>query len=457
MTLRTIRIALFALLFWPASLRAHTKLMSSQPAAGSLLKAAPSEVRLVFNERPSAALASVRIVAPDGDTLVLRGLRVDRADPRALIADVPSGLGAGDYSIAWRVAGSDGHPRTGTIAFRILGADTTAIAPGSLTAVDTTPLSGPPGIPTENESGSMAVGGAIAAVIARWVSFLATFLVIGVVAFRFGVLGRLGTGSADAFMQIASSNAATLGIGGAVAVVLSAALKLARESADMPDVALTAMLFGSSWGLSILLQMVAAATAAAAFRAAQAGTETARANGWRAAMIAAAVLAVTPALGGHAASGEWAFIAIPLDAVHVAAGSVWLGSLAVIVIVGISAALKTPDSIRPGERVASLINTFSPMALICGGLVVATGSVASVLHLCHVSDLWSAPYGVALSLKLLFVALLFGAGAWNWRRMKPRLTGDDAVVPMRSMATFELLLATIVLGITAILVALELP
>ena len=71
--------------------------------------------------------------------------------------------------------------------------------------------------------------------------------------------------------------------------------------------------------------------------------------------------------------------------------------------------------------------------------------------------LWTTPYGVALSLKLLFVLFLFGAGAWNWRRMKPRLTGDDAVAPLRSTATFELLLATIVLGITAILVALELP
>ncbi len=457
MMLRTIRVSLLALLFWPASLLAHTKLMSSQPAAGSSLAVAPSEVRLVFNERPSAALASVRIVAPGGDTLVLRGLRVDPADPRILIADFPSGLGAGAYSIMWRVAGSDGHPRTGTIAFRVLGADTAAIAPALPAAVDSAPATTSPGIPTENESSSMAVGGAIAAMIARWVSFIALFIVIGVVAFRFGVLGRMGTGIADTFVLIASSNAATLGIGGAIAVVLSAALELARESSDMPDVALTTMLFGSSWGRSIFLQMLVAVAAAGAFRAAQTGTETSRANGWRAAFIAAAVLAATPALGGHAASGEWAFIAIPLDTIHVAAGSAWLGSLAVIVIVGISAALKTPDSIRPGERVASLINTFSPMALICGGLVVATGSVASVLHLCHVSDLWTAPYGVALSLKLLFVALLFGAGAWNWRRMKPRLTGDDAVVPMRSMATFELLLATIVLGITAILVALELP
>ena len=126
-------------------------------------------------------------------------------------------------------------------------------------------------------------------------------------------------------------------------------------------------------------------------------------------------------------------------------------------VVGISAALKTPDSVRPGARVASMINAFSPIALTCGGLIVFTGVIASIYHLKPLRSLWTTPYGVALLFKLFFVVLLFAAGAWNWRRMKPRLTGDDAISPMRSTATLELLLATVVLGMTAILVALEVP
>ena len=104
-----------------------------------------------------------------------------------------------------------------------------------------------------------------------------------------------------------------------------------------------------------------------------------------------------------------------------------------------------------------MINAFSPIALTCGGLIVFTGVIASVYHLKPFNTLWTTPYGAALLFKLFFVALLFAAGAWNWRRMKPRLTGDDAISPMRSSATLELLLAGVVLGITAILVALELP
>ena len=221
---------------------------------------------------------------------------------------------------------------------------------------------------------------------------------------------------------------------------------------------MSTMLFNSSWGFAVFLEMIAAIAAAVAFRAAHSGNGSTRTNGWRAALIAAAVLTVTPALSGHAATTKPIIVAVVADVIHVLAGSVWLGTLLVIVVVGISAALKSPDATRPGTRVASLVNTFSPMALICGGLVVFTGVIAALLHLPHVRSLWTTPYGVALSIKLLFVLFLFCAGAWNWRRMRPRLTGgDDAVVPMRSTATFELLIATVVLGITAILVALELP
>jgi putative copper export protein len=135
----------------------------------------------------------------------------------------------------------------------------------------------------------------------------------------------------------------------------------------------------------------------------------------------------------------------------------WLGTLTVIVIVGISAALKTPDSVRPGARVATMINVFSPIALTCGGAIVLTGVTSALMEVPAVRALWTTPYGVILLLKLFFVVLLFAAGAWNWRRMRPRLTGDDAISPMRSSASFELMLAVAVLAVTAMLVALELP
>jgi putative copper export protein len=248
----------------------------------------------------------------------------------------------------------------------------------------------------------------------------------------------------------------------AVGALLSTLLKIISEFAAMPEMGIGAMLFSSSWGWSVVIAALAAVMAFVGFWRIHSATSSSRINAWRVVLIAAIALVVTPAFGGHAISSDQAWIAVPADIVHVTAGSMWIGTLAVIVFVAISACLKTPDGVSPGARLAALINAFSPLALICGGSVVATGIAASLIHAPHFSSLltyafWTTPYGSALFRKLIFVVLLFFAGAWNWRRMKPRLGADDALVPLRRSATIELLLGGTVLGLTAILVALELP
>ena len=422
--------------------------MSSEPAQGASLSASPSSVRLVFSETVEIALASVKLVH-GADTLTLAPLALDASDPRVVIAPLHE-LGQGAYRIVWSLAARDGHVIRGEIAFAV-GTPASVSGPGS----------SPEGISTvlqdETASARAAIGGAIGWILTRWLGFISLFVLIGAVAFRFFVLRRVGEAEADSFMQIASTNAATLGLVSAIGVLLSALLKLVHESSDMPDIGLSSMMFGSSWGLALTAQILLAIIAAGAFRAAHGSNASAREVAWRVAFITAVALGFTPALGGHAIAGDSAYLAIPADVVHILAGSAWLGTLAVIVVVGIPAALKTPDMVRPGARVAKIINAFSPVALMCGGIVVATGLGSSVVRLPSVDALWKTPYGVTLLLKLFFVAMLFGAGAWNWRRMRPRLTGDDAIAPLRSSASFELILAAAVLGITAVLVALELP
>ncbi len=280
---------------------------------------------------------------------------------------------------------------------------------------------------------------------------------IGAVVFKKFVLDRIATGDADPFARIASTNAATTGFAFSGVLALTAILKLARESADMPDASIGALLFGSMWGMSLFMQMIIALVAVAAFKLAHSDNTLTRRTAWNAAFAAAIAAGITPAFGGHAVAGDTAYLAVPADIVHVIGGSAWLGTLAVIVLVAIPAALKAPDDVRPGARVAVLINKFSPLALTCGASVVATGLGASVLRLPRLDALWTSPYGVVLLLKLVFVVFLFGAGAWNWRRMKPRLAGDDAIAPLRSSASLELVLTGVVLALTAILVATQLP
>jgi copper transport protein len=426
---------------WPRLAFAHAKLLRSDPAQGARLPAPPSRIRLVFSERPELALSSLKLVDPRGDTISLQTLYRDTADANVLIGDI-TGTEPGNYQIIWSAAASDGHPSRGVLSYSVA-------APAA-----TVSISGTAKIPDDHDTGTIAVAGAIGAIIARWLSFISIFGVIGVIAFRVVVLRKVAPKGGDLFSQIATTNAATFGIVMAAGALMGAMLKLSRESQDMPDVSLGSMLFDSMWGVSVLLQAVGAITAIVAFYYAH---KSPNKNAWFAAMVASIALAISPSLSSHSSTTPQPFISIAADILHVVAGSVWLGCLAVIMIVGISAAVKTPDSIRPGSRVAAMINAFSPVALTCGGLIILTGVIASVYHLKPFNSLWTTPYGAALLFKLFFVLLLFAAGAWNWRRMKPRLTGDDAISPMRSSATLELLLAGVVLGVTAILVALELP
>lgn len=443
-------IALLATLVTPGVLAAHARLVSSSPSAGAVVATSPGEIRLVFSERPEVALVSLRIVTGT-DTLAIGQIGRDSSDANMIVGRVAAALTPGSHRILWSVTARDGHRIIGTIDFSV------AAPAGFATPAETAPPADPAVVDDEQGTASAAVAGAFGVVAVRWLGFAALFAIIGAVAFRFFVMGRLGTGDADTFVGIASTNAATLGFVAAGGLVLASAVRLARESADMPDIPFASILFSSSWGRMLFAQLVIAALAGAGFRLAHRAAQSSRANGWRLALICALVLGAIPALSGHAIGGHRAPLAVPADIIHVIVGSAWLGTLVVIVIVGIPAALKTPDVLRPGARVAAMINAFSPLALMCGGIVVATGIGSSVIRIPRLDALWTTPYGVVLSLKLMFVVLLFLAGAWNWRRMKPRLTGDDAVSPLRSSASLELILAGAVLAITSLLVALEPP
>jgi copper transport protein len=424
---------------------AHAKLIRSNPENGARIDSALTRVTLSFSERPEPALSQLRLLGPGGDTIVLSPLTRVAGDDNTLAADLPAGLVPGDYTLLWRAAGSDGHPSHGTVSFAI-----NAPEPSAEPVIPAAPVI------LADEAQMPAIGGALGSIFSRWLSFVAAFLLIGVMTFRFVVLRRMSPTGNDLFAHIASTNAATLGIIASALGLVAAMLKLVRESSDMPDASMSTIMFDSVWGWSLFFQIIGVIiTGIALYLVHRPGESHNRF--WRTALFGTLIAAGSPSFSSHAGASKLAIIAVPTDMMHVLAGGMWLGTLAVIVIVGIAAALKTPDALRPGARVAGMINVFSPLALTCGGAVVLTGLSSSIIELPTVTSLWTTPYGVALLLKLLFVVLLFLAGAWNWKRMKPRLTGDNAISPMRSSASLELTLALAVLAVTSILVALELP
>lgn len=139
-----VGLALAVLGAGPAA--AHSALVSSDPADGSTLAAAPAHVTLTFNE-PAVTLGTVvQVRAADGRV-------VSAGDPvltdASVTQDLTGELPAGAYTVLWRVTSADGHPIEGQLTFTAQG-PTTAGGPPGTAATDpaATPTATPAASPT---------------------------------------------------------------------------------------------------------------------------------------------------------------------------------------------------------------------------------------------------------------------------------------------------------------------
>ena len=108
-----------AVLSMPQIALAHAKLKSSLPAANATVSDAPHELRLTFTEKPELAVSKVILLADGKDTIPLGKLAADAKSAETVVAPVSGHLGAGRYTVQYRVAGRDGHPIRGSFAFTV--------------------------------------------------------------------------------------------------------------------------------------------------------------------------------------------------------------------------------------------------------------------------------------------------------------------------------------------------
>lgn len=468
---RAIRLvlALGAALLTPQAAFAHGRLKSSTPADRSRLTAAPPEVRLVFTEAPELAFSRIELTGPNGPVR-LGALTRPTDVARALAAPIGGALAAGDYTVAWQMAGADGHPVRGTLAFSIeagatgLGVahDVPAAAPGANGAAMDTMMGMHHDPRTMPEGGAFdAESPAYAAV--RWLQYVGLLLVIGALAFHYAVLGflRRKQHPDSPMLPDARNQAARIGVWAAAVLLASALLRLVAQSyaleGSFDTSQIGAMIGGTLWGKAFVLQLVGSTLAIAGFAMArhapgEEGTSRTR-TGWTLAALGALIAAFTPALAGHAAAvPERSGLAITADALHVIGAGGWLGSLLFVLAAGIPAAMRLEEP-RRWQGVADVVGSFSPTALIFAGLAGMTGVFAAWLHLGQVSALWGTRYGLTLLLKLGILSVVALTGAYNWLRVLPTLGDERGAQRIRKSATVELVVGVLVLAVTAVLVA----
>ena len=172
------------------------------------------------------------------------------------------------------------------------------------------------------------------------------------------------------------------------------------------------------------------------------------------AWVVAGATAISLALR-NIVSGRWFSMVNPL---HEVAASLWLGTLAVLIVAGIGSVFRASVPIeKRGGLVAEMVSSFSPLALSAATLLGITGVTTAWRHLKHLDALWTTPYGYALDAKLCVVLIVVTLGAWNWRRMSPQLGDEKAAQAIKRSATMELSFAAVVLALTSLLVTLPSP
>jgi copper transport protein len=277
--------------------------------------------------------------------------------------------------------------------------------------------------------------------VKEFIGFVALFLGAGAIGFRYFALRGRSADDDRAFYDDAARRAAAIGL-------IGVAIGLVMAWTELPELAVrrhtsagglltsdpaTMMQFG-------FLALALIGYGLAALRAAA---------GWP--LGAVGVIAGALRL---AFLGQWSRLINP---VHSLAAGLWIGTLFVLVVAGLSSLLVHEPRARRGPIAADMVNNFSPLALTMGGVVVTFGVITAWRHLHVLSNLWSTPYGYALIVKLLLAGTVFALGAWNWRRQRPTLGTEDASISIRRSAAAELTVATLVLVATAVVVSLPAP
>jgi copper transport protein len=428
--LAIVATALGIALWSAGGVSAHAELLGVTPADGAVVQDTPAAVVLQFSEAVSLAGGSARIL--DGSATVVSG------DPVVDGATVTIPLGGehpdGTYTVTWVAISEDSHPVSGATTFSI-GAPSNGGA-----AVAT------PGAP------SAGWGVRLAAWLLVAVAYVGALLAAGAWAFLVfvapaGAADERGSGWRGRVRAVAVRGAVL----GAVAALVAMPLKIARLGGGLGALRDNDLLGASLRGpIGISTGVTAAALLVLAGLMEPAGSDRRRPSAIAGLVVALAAL-VGFTIEGHTRSQHPVALMIAFDVVHLAAGAVWLGGIAALVI-----------AFRSGEeegRLGPVVRRFSTLAVGAVAAVVAAGTGMAILVLPTVADLFTTGYGQTLLVKVALVAVIVGLGAYNNRRLVPAMPAGAATLekPMTrrrlgTIVSIELVGLVAVVGVTSLLV-----
>jgi copper transport protein len=312
--LRWFPVVLLLALMFPAAAQAHATLVRSDPRDGAVLAAAPTTVRLVFDDTVRA-VSGMRAIR-NGDGSVLSG-RPHVVNGRVLVVPLRGGLPDGDYTVLWRVLSDDGHRLAGVIAF--------GVGAGRAPPIAALNADNGPSFPD---------------VLSRWLFFAGLLTAAGAAFYRFVV----GPVPPRLFL-------------------VAFLLVLVGASSAIHDVSVSTRFGGVMLAASVIAG-VGALFAAVTPLFPPLGVVPA---------LAGLLLVPVPTIAGHALDPGRSWIEAVADVVHVAAASLWLGGL-----VSLALALRGGADRRATLRRFSNLALVSVLVLAGTGVIRALAELDSV-------------------------------------------------------------------------------
>jgi copper transport protein len=411
------------------SAAAHAVLLTTEPNNDAIVDEAPAQVTLRFNEPVETAFGSLRVY--DARARRVDNGNVNRPESKAVAVGVDGPLARGTYTVTWRVVSADAHPVEGAFVFHVK-------APGA----------NPAGIAAQVLEGGTPHHVTVLFSVARFLDFTLLLLVVGGVIALLVVLGAASESIRRRLWLVVGVLSIELAVIAGIGVVLQGAAAGGFDLGEAldPDVvrAVLDTRFGQVWTLQLV---VALAVAAAAFVLGRTENELMPARA--VALVGAGFLVFTPGLAGHAAvTGTISLVA---DVAHVEAAAAWAGGLAFLVA---ALLLARP---RRWALAAEAVPRFSSLAILSVSVLLVAGAINGYLQVRALRGLWDTDYGLLLAAKVALVLPVLALGAYNNRRVVPRLREQvaSALERRRFMraAGAELGLMVAIVAVTAVLVS----
>jgi copper transport protein len=394
-------IGLCGLFLMPAgAAQAHAALISTNPVAGSIVPAAPSQVIITFDEHVTPVQQDISVIGPnrkkiDSGTAVSVG--------NQLRIPVRTGIPTGTYLVSYRVISADGHP----VAFGFyysVGAPSPGGAPK----------------PLSNDSTNNVVATTVS--VMQFIGFGGLCLVVGPTL----VLIALWPRRLD---RTAPIRLAYTGLG-AVAVAAAAGLYLqapygsggglfSASGSDLSNV------MDSTVGRAYMVRLAVVVICAFLLRPVMAGRGTKTDH---VLLVVLGTIGVgTWAFAGHPAASSVPPLTVIADVVHLASVAIWLGGLVMLV-----AFLLRKANTR---ELTAILPVWSNWATLAVTVLVLGGTAQALIEIGSFGALFHTTYGQLVIVKVLIlgVILLFAGGARRVvqrHAVAPALVGAPVPVPV---------------------------